>query len=120
MGYWGYNLVNSDKKKGSTHAEKATFEKYRKKKNKKRMIKATLLVIQAREYTNGEEKKIMLRKSKPCIDCERNIKIFINTTKVYISEIYYSNETGIVKKKLLDLFDDENKHLSIFRRNRFK
>jgi len=75
--------------------------------NKKKNIKLKLLVI--RTTKKGE-----IALSKPCQHCLNKMK---NIKGYTITHVYYSIKDYIVIRKLKELIEDNNKHISRFYRN---
>jgi cytidine deaminase len=89
------------------HAETNALSKLIKirRKNANRMIVIDLLVIRT-------DKSLNFKNSKPCYKC---IDHMANLPKYgyRIRYVYYSNCDGvIIRKKLSELYDEENKHVS--------
>lgn len=76
-------------------------------KNKSKKIDINLIVI--RTDLNGN-----LKNSKPCFKCIQYMERLNKITIYKIKYVYYSNEFGnVTMLKFKELYDDEDKHVSV-------
>ena len=72
---------------------------------KSQLITVSLVVLRINK--RGE-----LRNSRPCLNCLKQLQ-HLHSYGYKLCNVYYSNENGeIVKKKFLDLLEDEIQHVS--------
>lgn len=105
------NYIHINKNQCTIHAEIAALNKLKILKTNK-FKKINLLVIKV--SNTGK-----IGNSKPCIKCIEKMNNLPISKGYCIKNIYYSNENGnIIKNKIKNLIDDDNKHLSRYYKNR--
>jgi len=99
------NYININKNQSTIYAEISALNKLKYVQSKK-CKKINLLVIKV-SYTGK------IGNSKPCIKCIEKMHCLPIEKGYSIKNIYYSDENGkIIKNKIQNLINDDNKHLS--------
>jgi cytidine deaminase len=99
--------------KPGVHAEQDAINKLKSLNNKKKAESINLLVIRL-------SSKNILQSSKPCAICIESMKSLPTKKGYKIQNIYYSDAEGNIIKTSLTNLDNEEKHYSMFYRQRYK